>query len=308
MYDNNMKDWEPRIGIAWDPFNKGKTSLRVGYGLFHDRVLGNLLSNSSANPPFQQDFFEIPANAPFDTLSGLALPITQTPSATVNNGDGIAPALFDLRMKTPYSQSWSFGIQHEALKDLLFEVNYAGTKGTKTFRTVDANPPQPGLVQQLVNYCSSPNDFNCGVSDLQFVNLRFGAEFGIIPFNAVVNNALGGGNPAIISTTQGNSNYHALQSNITKRFSRGFQIQGAYTWSHAIDDASNPIDAAAGNRSLPRDPFNLRGKRGNSDFDVTRSAVLFGESATRSTFLELDATRTIIRNRRKYAAERNVTR
>jgi hypothetical protein len=275
LYENNLKDWEPRVGIAWDPFKKGKTSIRAGYGLFHDRVFGNLLSNSSANPPFQQDYFNIPANIPFDTVTTLALPPTQTASATVEDGAGIAAVLFDHNLRTPYSQSWNLGIQQELFTNLTIEMNYVGTKGTKIFRSVDPNPPQPALVQQLVQYCSNPNNAaGCSVADLQFTNLRFGSEFGVLPFNAVFNNALGGSNPAIMNTTQANSNYQALQANVTKRLSHGLQIQGAYTWSHAIDDAGDPIDPAENNRSLPRDPFNIRGERGNSDFDVTQRLAI----------------------------------
>lgn len=276
LYENNSKDWEPRIGIAWDPFKKGKTSIRAGYGLFHDRVFGNLVSNATANPPFQQDYFFLSdalfADVPFDLVTSLPLPPTQEASATVEDGAGIFPTLFDHRLRTPYSQSWNFGVQQELLNNLTIEVNYVGTKGTKIFRSVDPNPPQPDLVRQLVQFCSDPNNpFGCTEGDLQFTNLDFGAEFGLLPFNAVVNNAIVG---AVGVTTQANSSYHALQTNITKRFSRGLQIQGAYTWAHAIDDAGDPIDPAQNNRSFPREPFNLRAERGTSDFDVTQRLVL----------------------------------
>jgi len=275
LYENNVKDWEPRIGIAWDPFKKGKTSIRAGYGLFHDRVFGNLVSNATANPPFQQDYFFIVSTLDelfANTVSNAPLPPTQTASATVEDGAGIAPALFDHHLRTPYSQSWNFGVQQELLNNLTVEVNYVGTKGTKIFRSVDPNPPQPDLVRQLVQFCSDPsNPFGCDEGTLQFSNLDFGYEFGSLPFNAVVNNAIVG---AALVTTQANSNYHALQANVTRRFSRGLQIQGAYTWAHAIDDAGDPIDPAFRNRSFPRDPFNLRAERGTSDFDVTQRLVL----------------------------------
>src|SRR5262249_39738940 len=155
---------------------------------------------------------------------------------TVEDGAGIAPTLFDQHLSTPYSQSWNFGIQQELHSNLTLEVNYVGTKGTKLLRVVDANPPQPSLVNQLVQFCSDPNN-GCSESDLQFTNLDFGKEFGILPFNAVVNNAMVG---VALNTAQANSSYHALQANITKRLSHGLQIQGAYTWSHAIDNAGDP--------------------------------------------------------------------
>ena len=55
VIDVSKTDFAPRIGIAWDPFNKGKTSLRMGYGIYHEQVLnGTFLQNIGLNPPYQQ--------------------------------------------------------------------------------------------------------------------------------------------------------------------------------------------------------------------------------------------------------------
>jgi hypothetical protein len=73
-----------------------------------------------------------------------------------------------------------------------------------------------------------------------------------------------------------NSIYHALELNITKRFSHGFAIQGAYTYSHAIDDGADPLIPINNNilfPPFPRSSFNLRGERGNSEFDVRHRLV-----------------------------------
>jgi hypothetical protein len=66
----------------------------------------------------------------------------------------------------------------------------------------------------------------------------------------------------------GNSTYNSLQLKVTRRFVHGVEIQGAYTWAHGIDDASDPLVAAAGNRNFPRNSFNLKEERGQSDFDI----------------------------------------
>src|SRR5207249_10795490 len=71
LYKNDWHDFEPRIGLAWDPFKHGKTSLRAGYGIFHDRMFGQLLGLTRGNPPFQQIFFE-----PFFTPASIGPPVS----------------------------------------------------------------------------------------------------------------------------------------------------------------------------------------------------------------------------------------
>jgi hypothetical protein len=233
-------------------------------------VFRNLVGNlTQGNPPFTQTFVDFPV----DTLSQLAAPTDLSAVATVNDvfDSFIFPAAFEQGFEMPEVQQWNFGIQHEALPDTIVDVNYVGTKAIKLFRSVDGNVPRPELVEQLVAFCSDPLNVGCTVADLQFRNLLIGAEFGILPFNAVNNNAFDG---FFLNTSQAKSSYHALQLNVTKRMSRGFSIQGAYTWSHAIDNASDPIDPASGNRSFPRDTFNLESERGNSDFDVRQRLVI----------------------------------
>jgi hypothetical protein len=184
---------------------------------------------------------------------------------------GILPFLIDPHLRMPYSQSWNFGVQHQLPRNVVMEVNYVGSKGNRLLRVVDGNPPQPALVAQLEAFCVSGNPFNCTPSTLQFNNLWIGAQTGILPFNAVNNNAF---LHAEFFTNAASSVYHALQANITKRISNGLAIQGAYTWAHAIDNSSDPLVPAAGNQEFPRDSFNLRAERGNSDFDVRQRLVL----------------------------------
>jgi hypothetical protein len=115
------------------------------------------------------------------------------------------------------------------------------------------------------------NTFGCTVATLQRSILRLGAEFGLLPFDATNNNAFGA---VFLQKSIANSSYHGLQTTVTKRLSHGIQIQGAYTYSHAIDDASDPLNPATGNAAFPRNSFNLSAERGNSDFDIRHRLVI----------------------------------
>ncbi len=301
LYQDDWKDIEPRISVAWDPFRTGKTSIRAGYGVYHDRVFGQLVSLLRGDPPFQMletqvcpGFLEFFATQNPQFISQCALS-AQSPlpafadSAVANNCpppgvpcSPILPFLVDPRLRTPYSQSWSAGIQVEPYASLLLEANYMGNKGTHLLRLVDGNPPQPSLVAALEQFCvpTNPNNMGlntptgqCDQTTLQFTNLWLGANSGSLPFAAANNSAF---LQASFYKGIANSTYHALGVNITKRFSRGFSAQGAYTYSHAIDDGADPLIPINNNilfPPFPRNSFKLRGECGNSEFDVTHRFV-----------------------------------
>src|SRR5204863_5041879 len=95
--------------------------------------------------------------------------------------------------------------------------------------------------------------------------------FGLLPFNAVANNAMV---QPFYQVSVANAIYNSLQVKLTHRLSHGLQVQGAYTWAHAIDDGADPLVPAAGNRTFPRNSRDLGQDRGNSDNDVRHVAVI----------------------------------
>src|SRR6185295_19926141 len=128
-------NFAPRIGIAWDPFKKGTTSVRAGYGFYYDQLLFSFFETGlvGTNPPFQ-------AQASLNPVT-LDNPLAGNPvvSLSVPTVAGIDPDF-----QTPYVQSWSFDVQHQLTPKTLFSVGYFGSKGTHLTGLVDINNLPPG--------------------------------------------------------------------------------------------------------------------------------------------------------------------
>lgn len=201
------------------------------------QVLGLLFDPSIANPP----------------VGASRLP----------SGGGLAFTLPDNGLRAPYALQYNLQIERELFADFLLNVAYVGTRGIKLtrFRTpnggpnsitlpidplgLNYNPQVPGSVPLLAVALPPLSDLANGV--LQRPNPKLGAY--------------------TIFDSSASSTYHSLQTTLTKRFSKGYQLTAAYTLSHAIDDVSDVFDVA-GAFVLPQDDRALQFERGNANFDI----------------------------------------
>ena len=285
LYASDYSNIEPRVGFSWDPKGDGKMAVRGAFGIFHDRVFGNLFGNARGNPPFEQDYNHFPVDTINNFYNGsifdvfpLPAPPATTPSAVIPDYDpnlgvgALAPVLFDPHFRNAASNNWNFGIQRELPGNNVLDLAYVGSEGHHVYRQIDPNSPDPARVQQLLTYCSDPtNAVGCSPDDVSFTNLYLGEQFGTLPFNAVAHNALF---QPFFQASTANSVYNSLQLKITHRLSHGLQVQGAYTWAHAIDSSSDSLAPAAGNRGFARNSRKLNEERGNSDNDIRHVAVI----------------------------------
>ncbi|MDQ3919096.1 MAG: carboxypeptidase regulatory-like domain-containing protein [Acidobacteriota bacterium] len=261
------RDFQPRVGLAWDPFGKGTTSIRTGYGIYYDQVLnGTYEQIIGRNPPYQETFTisasSIPAGAPLPTLNQpVPAGVGVTPAASVAAASimGIQPD-----WKDPYMQQWSLELQHQFGKDTFVSVGYFGSKGTHLIGSFELDELPPGLA--LNSRCAS------GANTLQTPNVTtvpcqapgtyFGGSSGGVSSNILDQLRPFRGYRSInMITPQFNSNYHSLQTMATRRFGGASQVNVAYTWSKNLTD--NQTDRS----TAPENSYNNRLDRGRASLD-----------------------------------------
>jgi hypothetical protein len=267
LYNDSWKLIEPRVGFAYDLNGDGKTAIRGGFGIFHDRIFDNLFGNAKSNPPYQASLNEYPfdGSPTTPTLSTFPFPGQLTPSASITDGDFNTPVVIDPNLKMPTSQSYNIGIQHQISRQLTVEVNYVGSHTTHALREIDGAPPQPNLVQAAIAAGIDP-------AALQSTSLYTGGtDKNGNNFDPTVNN--NAFYHELFQTSVVNGSYNALQVSMNGQLG-GLTITGSYTWSHALDNGSDPIVPGAGNSGLPRNSFDLGPEYGNSDSDVRQRGTV----------------------------------
>ena len=131
VYEENNNNFQPRIGIAWDPFGDSKTSVRAAYGLLTDQPVTNVVTALASNPPLATPL----------TLTG---PVTFQNALAVAGLAGLAPNTVDQGFNNSYVQSWNLNVQRELGRDLGITVGYFGAKGTHLRVSRNINQPING--------------------------------------------------------------------------------------------------------------------------------------------------------------------
>ena len=197
VYHQNNTNFQPRLGIAWDPFKDGKTSVRAAYAILTDQPVTNIVTPLAANPPLAD---------PRTITTQQPNLITFQNAEIVARAAGLSPSTVNHDFDNAYVQSWNLNIQREIARDLAVTVGYFGTKGTHLRISRNINQPINGGARPFTAISSSSP---------------------IAPGTTL--------NNVVQIESAGNSSYNALWLTATKRLSRGFQFNASYTFSKSID-------------------------------------------------------------------------
>ncbi len=208
----DKNNFAPRVGFAYDPSGKGRTVLRGAYGIFYQTMTSDVIQMVAQ--PFRYSFTVAAPYSFSDPLRGQPFTIPQfVDPKNAQFTSYPSTSYLDPTSRTPYVQQFNLNVQHQPVSGLMVQVGYVGKLSRKLMLSMEGNPA-----------VYAP-----------------GATLGNIDRRRIIP---GFGTARVISS-QGNASYNALQVEVNKRFSKGFSVQGAYTFSRAIDVYSGITVAAS---------------------------------------------------------------
>lgn len=249
LYKPELTNFSPRIGIAYDPFGDGKTSIRAGFSLAFQPHHGQSITGARALPPDAVQVVSQPANG-IGTRIIYNIPVPFNPEFArgLNANGGVNPLpgetvrirptgfVVNPVIKTQYSESFFLNAQRELGAGWMVELGYMGTLGVNLERIDDVNRFAGDLLD--------------GRED------RLNPNFG----------------PLLFVTNGVNSSFHGATAELRRNLGRSFTMQVNYRFSKWLDTSSDTSTGQFQDNSEPgkgaMDVSCLRCERARSLFDI----------------------------------------
>lgn len=236
IIDNpTLRDFEPRVGAAWEPFGSGKTALRTGFGMFDVLPLPYIFELNLINSaPYLQS--GTPTN----------LPPGSYPAGVPLTPDDFRQSFFQAHPRRNYVMQWNLTLEQQLARNLSVRAGYIGSRGLhEPFRVEDADIVLPTLTAQGYLW---PSPAGSGT--------RLNPHAGRIT----------------AAWWTGDSYYDALEVHLTGTVHQKSQLGLSYTWGKAIDTGSGRMkgDEFPNEPSSPL-WFDVRRYRGLAAFDLAQN-------------------------------------
>jgi hypothetical protein len=147
LFDSDYNNFAPTIGLAWDPFGTGRTSVRANYRLAYDRMNTFVLSSTIyptapgatlgvIDQTFGQNGGRLRDGLPTVSPAAGVTPLTQRQPPAYSVG---AITITDPDMRSPKTNQWGLSIQRDLGRSTVLELNYIGRRGVGLYGAYDAN-------------------------------------------------------------------------------------------------------------------------------------------------------------------------
>jgi outer membrane receptor protein involved in Fe transport len=286
-HPSDKTNFGPRVGIAYDPFGSGRTTVRIGYGLYFGRItngvlLNNLLNTGSFTGQFVSSTVKPNTfNPPTGTVSA-SNPYTPLFPNILSSAVGSGPTsyFFSAGFRNPEIHEFDAAVQQEVGRGTIFQLSYMGALSRELPNALNINLNPNACTNCGTGSTSSPNGVNTAVVYIYDSTgtgpVPSGTTYNVPVYNGLINPNFGAVNELMSNI---NASYNAMVAEIENKTSKLIQFDVNYTWSHALDFDQNETTTSLSSGWF--DPYNIDGyykgaNYGNSAFNVGNRVVAWG--------------------------------
>ncbi len=161
LYKANKKDFEPRVGLAWDVFGNGRTAVRAGFGWFTRGQAGIMVQHGYEMPPFERVISLSPPYSfsnpwgggpdPFPYVMTLKNPVYQYPLQAFQVDPNFGDA---------YTEQYNLNVQQQLGNDTFVQIGYVGKEAHKLSVATESNPAVWGTGRHHRQRAAAPAVFS----------------------------------------------------------------------------------------------------------------------------------------------------
>ncbi len=175
-----LRDFDPRVSLAFRPFRDNKTVLRAGFGIFTISTLGPMSFNNAGNPLSVVHTYT-------NNVSGqpqFQFPATAPSTQTVVYGGGTLDQANDPLFRDPQAAQWNVTLERQVSESTLLRVSYVGMNSYRLAVTEDLNQVHPSTTPYAASNTPYPNWFtllsteNAGFANYQAVQVEANHKMG----------------------------------------------------------------------------------------------------------------------------------